>query len=806
MKVSYNWLKEFVEVDVSAEELAEKLTMAGLEVERVEYFGRHLEGIVVGKIMSIERHPNADKLVVCDVDVGKERLQIVCGAKNMKVGDKVPVAFPGQRLRSMKTNEYIELKRAKIRGVESQGMMCSEVELDLGDDAAGLMILPEDLKMGEDFAKAMNLHDAVFNIDVTPNRPDCLSIIGVAREAAAILGKNLAVEEPRLDEKGKDIGEWTSVTIEDYDLCPRYAARVIADVEIKSSPLWLQQKLEKAGIRAINNVVDVTNYVMMEMGQPLHCFDYDKLRENRIVVRRARKGEKILTLDAVERELTDDMLVIADAERAVAIAGVMGGGGTEIDNNTKTILLESAYFNPSSVRRTSKRLGLVTESSYRFERGADPDAQVKAADRAAQLIGELSGGKIQKGVIDVREKGFVPSKVSVRVQRVNDILGTKLSQSEIESILSRLNFAVVKSAEGVIEVEAPSYRVDLQREIDYIEEVARIYGYENIPTPISMCKIINKEPNVVQKFEEFSKNILTSFGFYEIIGCNLISKKSIEKIRSLFFEEKVRPLEVLNPKSAELNVLRPTLVVGMLEAVGRNEHQNRENIRIFEIGHIHLGGDGEFPLERRQLSLALTGKRGYESWNTKYGDANFFDLKGIIEEYFERLDIHNYNFSELNNSFFRRGSSCTIWIGDEIVGAMGEVGSELCEYFDIKTRVFLAEINCESLYSYVNLPKLFRKLPVFPGTSRDIAIVVEEELSYEEVFKVFDKVNVEILEGVRLFDIYRGKQVGKGKKSLAFSLQFRSESRTLKDEEVEKAFSTIRKKLIDELGCEVRER
>lgn len=797
MKASFNWLKEFVDIDIDPEELAEELTMAGLEVAKIDYHGKDLEDVIVARIDSVRSHPNADKLVLCDVDTGEETVQVVCGAKNMKAGDRVALARPGTKLPG-----GMELKKAKIRGEVSNGMLCSEIELNLGEDAAGIMILPEEYPIGSGLAQAME--DAVFDIEITPNRPDCLSILGVAREVGAILNKKLRLPEIDFPEGEKSAEKWTSITIDDYDLCPRYAARIITDVSVGSSPPWMQQRLQKCGIRAINNVVDATNYALLELGHPLHAFDYEKLAENRIVVRRARAGEKIASLDGEERKLSTDVLVIADAQKPVAIAGVMGGANSEVSEDTKIVLLESAYFQPASIRRTSKKLGLSSEASYRFERGADPGVQVTAANRVCQILMEIAGGKVAKGVIDDKKAEQKKHSINLRIKRLNDILGTQLAQSEIEEILCRLQLEVADSKEETLKVTIPTFRVDLEREIDLVEEVGRIYGYRNIPTPTSRFSLAAVPPNPIQHFETTTKNILTGFGLYETISCNLIIRRSLENIGTGFFDSK-RLLSVLSSKSGEQNILRPTLLPGMLETVGHNLRQNQVDIKIFELGRAHLGVDEGFPVEKLLLSLAMTGNRRSASWDTKHSEVDFFDLKGVIEQYLERTNIKDVEFQQESNPFFRGGQGACILLEGSHIGAFGEVSREIAEHFDIDVPVFVAEFDTELLLPYLDQPCPFEQFSVFPSTSRDIALVVEESVSYRQIWLILDRWRKGIVSEIKLFDLYRGKQIGQGKKSLAVSITYKAKNRTLKDEEVEKVHSQIKKALIRELKCEIRE-
>jgi phenylalanyl-tRNA synthetase beta chain len=801
MKVSLNWLKEFVDIDIDPEELGERLTMAGLEVDKIDYIGKGLEEVRVARIKSIRQHPNADKLVVCEVDKGTETVQIVCGAKNMKENDKVALASPGTTLPN-----GLELKKAKIRGEVSFGMMCSLTEMCLGEDHSGILILPEDAEIGRPVTEVLGLDDIVYDLEITPNRPDCLSILGVAREVGAILNKKVRVPEINAGGSSKSAAEWTSVTIEDYDLCPRYAARIIDGVKLGTSPEWMRRKLEACGVRAINNIVDITNYVLLELGHPLHAFDYHKLSENRIVVRPAVNGEVITTLDEEERKLTPDMLVIADSFKPVAIAGVMGGANSEVGERTTTVLLESACFKPSSVRRTARQLGLSTEASYRFERGADPDIQIIAADRAAELMAQLAGGTIASGAIDANKGPVEKKSVTLRVKRLNDLLGTTLSQGEAEEIFRRLQIETTAPDSEKIEAQIPTFRVDIEREIDLIEEIGRIYGYENIPTPQSRASVAATPPNTVFEFENETKRALTGLGLYEIINCNLINRKSLERIGDRFFDSE-KLLSVLDSDSSEQNLLRPTLLVDALNTVARNLNQHQTDIKLFELGRVHVAAEkkGELPNEMLLLGLALCGLRSAGSWGSKQGEIDFFDLKGVIEKYFESINVTEAEFKPDADPFFRAGMGASIMLDETKIGIAGEVSRDVREKFDIKTRVFVAEIDTRPLLAYQKQYAGFEQLSMFPSTSRDIAMVVDQSVSYEQIMSVMDQMRRGLVSSIELFDCYRGDQIGTGKKSLAFSITYKSTDRTLTDEEVEKNHAKIIKRLVRELNCEIRQ-
>jgi len=716
------------------------------------------------------------------------------------------LAYPGQRFVSNKTGEETVLKKAKIRGSESQAMMCSEVEVGLGEDSSGIMILPESAEVGARFIEALGLADAVFDIAVMPNRPDVTCVLGVAREVAALFDVPLREPDMSVEETGgRPTAEWAKIEIAAPDLCFRYVGRIIDGVKIGPSPSWLRRRLMKVGVRSINNIVDVTNLVMMELGQPLHAFDYATIADGHIIVRRAGAGEKMTTLDGQARVLDEQMLLITDPSGPIALAGVMGGEHTEVESATTTVLLESACFEPGCIRRTSRRLGLPSESSYRFERGVDPGLQARAAARAAQLMVELAGGCVMPGAIDVVARECAPQRVTVRTERINRVLGTELSQSEVETMLGRMRLPIVGSADGETVVENPSYRVDLEREIDYVEEIARLYGYEHVPTPISSTKIVPHHEGLGERVEAVSKNVLTGFGFFEIINCNLISDRAVSSVAELFFDPPVEPVRVLQAKSADLVNLRPTLLSGMLETLSRNHRQRRFDVKFFEIGRVHVPGADGGPSERAMLSLGLSGTREQASWDLRSAEVDFFDLKGAIEGYLESLGIDSVSFDASDNRLFMPGQCARIGVGETVLGLCGRVSAVAAGAFDLEVPVYVAELDLAALGSLVRFGCEYEAPPVYPGTRRDIALVVSEATPFEAVLGVIETVKVPILCGVRLFDLYRGEQVGDGRKSMALAFEYRSDTGTLTDKQVEKAHGKIRRALKESLECEIRE-
>ena len=807
MNVTLNWLKTYIDFDFPPDELAERLTMLGVEVESVKQLGAALKGVVVGKVTSIKPHPNADKLVLCQVDIGEaDALQIVCGAPNVSEGMFAPVATIGTELPT-----DITIKRAKLRGEESHGMLCSEKELGLAaqlasaysksDEAAGLMELSSDLSLGAPLTEALGLDDVVFELEITPNRPDCLSLIGVAREIRAETGNNLKLPQVDLQEEGTDIRELTSVTIDAPDLCPRYAARVIRGVKIGESPTWLKQRLESIGVGVINNIVDVTNFVLMEYGQPLHAFDYDKLRENRIVVRRAAEGEQITTLDEEERNLTSDMLVIADAEKPVALAGVMGGYDSEITETTCDVLLESANFQPSSVRATAKKLGIHTEASYRFERGADPETVIPALDRAAQMIVELAGGTVCKGIIDVYPGKSEPFRIKLRSERVNFILGTVLETSEIEQILSRLGFDVEssQSEENVYLVTVPSFRSDITREIDLTEEIARVHGYDNIPTTLPKGGIPVPVPNISVEVRRRIKYFLLGAGMMEAVNYSFNHPNCFDKIRLAADNPLRQALQLKNPLSPEMSVLRTTLLPSLLENAQHNHNHQINNIAFFETSTVFIQGE-----EPARVAGILAGEIGDGVYGNPYRPPDFFDIKGIVEGILEVCGINDYTFKKTEDPTFHPGRNAEVLLADRRIGILGEAHPTVQENYELPYKAYLFEFDLETLADAADFSKRFEPIPIYPSVLRDLAIVVNEDMQSDVPIEFIYSTGGGLVESVRLFDVYVGDQVPEGKKSLAYTITYHSATDTLTDKAVNDLHNKVVKRLNQELGAELR--
>lgn len=796
MIVTYNWIKEFVDCDLPVDELSHLLTMLGLEVERMETVGGGMDDVVVAQVLEKAPHPNADKLSLCQVDDGSELLTIVCGAQNFKAGDKVALARIGASLPG-----DFKIKRSKIRGEESFGMLCSEKELDLSTESAGIMILPESFPLGTPLFDALGIKDTVFEIGLTPNRADCLSVVGVAREIAAKLGKKVHYPGLEVHETGAPIGQIASVTIESPALCPRYTARHISGCTLAPSPAWLTNRLRAAGIRSINNIVDVTNYVLLEYGHPLHAFDFLLISGGRIVVAAASEGEPFGTLDGQQRRLTAADLTIRDAEKGVALAGIMGGGNSEIGAGTTEVLLESAYFDPSAIRRTSKRLGIHTESSHRFERGTDVSGLTRALDRAAALIAELSGGSIAQGVIDVYPVEIQPRVITARLSRINAVSGLSLSAAEVKDIFERLEFQVTGDEAGVFRVLVPLFRVDLEREIDLVEEVVRLNGFEKVPLTLPLASVLSDLPSPAQRLTVRIKDLLVSHGLSEVINYSFVAPSSCERILLSADDFRRKGVTLLNPISDELSVMRTTLLPGLLETAVKNINFRTLDQRIFEMRRIYiLNGKSELPDEPLYLSALLTGRRDPEGWNQAKGDLDFFDVKGLVECILGDLKVAGVSYSAQDlDPYYHPGKSCRILSGSRELGSFGELHPSVQENYGIDAPLLYLELNFQKLISCRGEMGAAQVPSRFPSTFRDIAMLLPEATPVAEIIACVETVKAAELEGVELFDLYTGANIPQGEKSVAIRVRYGSRERTLTDDEVTKlhqrVISALQKKL-----------
>ncbi|MBW1982359.1 MAG: phenylalanine--tRNA ligase subunit beta [Deltaproteobacteria bacterium] len=801
MLISVKWLQTFVSCHASPEEIASKLTMAGLEVEGMTAYDPGLDKVVVGEIVEVLPHPDADHLSICKVRSSEKSYQIVCGAPNVAVGQVVPLALEGARLPTGR-----DIQATEIRGVLSEGMLCSEAELNLGEDASGIMVLPAELSPGTSLVEALDLHDVILEIGITPNRGDCLSVAGIAREVAALFQLEFSPPSIELVEHGPPVHTLAQVAIEDADLCPRYAARVVKDIKVRQSPFWLRQRLQALGIRAINNIVDVTNYVMLELGQPLHAFDYQLLDDHRIVVRRARPAESFVTLDGSSHTLSRDMLLICDGSRGVALAGVMGGLNSEISVETTDVLIESAYFQPASIRRTARALGVSTESSYRFERGVDPEGVITALDRAAQLMTELGQGVLARGRIDVYPRPFRPPSINLRVSKTNRFLGLELSREEIIDLLTALQLQVDPRSDDLLQVQPPSFRPDLTREVDLMEEVARLAGYDRIPSSLPRATITASKPPASRLFRERAKEVLANVGFSEVISYSFISSTLVERLRFAPDDRRLRCLPIRNPLSEDQSVMRTTLVPGLLEIAARNQRRNNFDLKLFELSKVFFPRSGhELPEERLNLAGLLGGLRRPLAWSEPALPVDFFDAKGAVEALLVALTGKRPRFQpETAAPYLKSTTAARIMLADSQLGDVGELHPEVLEDFRLKGPLYLFDLDFDLLASMGTTTRQFQPLPKFPAIRRDLAIVIPVDLPAQAVLDFLEENLPEQAESVLLFDHYRGGQVGAGKKSIAFRITYRSPERSLTDEEVNDLHAALTQRVLTTFQASLR--
>jgi phenylalanyl-tRNA synthetase beta chain len=792
MKVSQNWLKQFVDFKFTPEQFTEQLTMLGLEVESYEDLAKKYENFIIGEVLERAKHPNADRLTICKVNIGNAIQEVVCGAPNVAEGQKVIVALIGAVIlhnqHDPEGKPFI-IERAKIRGVESNGMICSELELGLGKDAGGILVLDEKAKVGTLLAKYLGQTDVVYEIGITPNRADCLSHIGVAREIGLLVNKKLKMPKIVLKESTTAASKFAKIEILDKEKCPRYSARVIRNIKIGQSPKWLQDLLTSIGVRPINNVVDVTNYVLMETGHPLHAFDYDTLAGHKVIVRTAQEDEKFVTLDGKERTLTSDTLMICDAEKPIAIAGVMGGANTEISDATTNVLIEAAYFDPGNVRRTSKYLGLSTEASYRFERGTDINITVLAANRAAQMIQELAGGELLKGALDVYPKKRKPLIIKARVSRINSIIGISLKKAQIISLLKKIDLTAKSSSKDEILVSVPSFRNDILEEIDVIEEVARVYGYDNIETKTRAA--IDFSSNVrTDLLQDEVRDYLIGSGFNEVLAIGLQDEATMALAG--------KPLvKAMNPVSAEMAALRTSLVPTALRIVKHNRNHGEKDLRLFEIGSIYLLNPEkalntlDAYYEEERLLLVLSGKNAPVSYGSASRDVDLLDVKGEVKALLSKFCLDNYHFIYYDTNESLCEPCIDIEINGSHAGFFGRVCTQITDNLGIEESVFVCELKIRAIRDGWVRDRKFSSLPKFPSVTRDLAFTIEAALPQKSVEDVIRKVGQPLCTNVVLFDMYSGQQTGTERKSLAYTLEFQSPDRTLTDAEIDDALKKI---------------
>ncbi len=805
MNTSLSWIKAYVpDLDVTAQEYTDAMTLSGTKVEGYEVLDADLEKIVIGQIEKIEKHPDADKLVVCQVNVGSETVQIVTGAKNVFEGAKIPVVLDGGRVAGSHDGKQvaggIKIKKGKLRGVDSFGMMCSIEELgstkDMYPEAAenGIYIFEEDAVVGSSAIEALGRNDVVFEYEVTSNRVDCFSVVGIAREAAATFGKEF--HPPVVTETGnsEDVNDYIKVTVEDADLCPRYCARVVKNVKVGPSPKWMQRRLASVGIRPINNLVDITNYVMEEYGQPMHAYDLEKIAGKEIVVKTAKSGEKFVTLDGQERELDESVLMICDGEKSVGIAGIMGGENTMITEDVQTMLFEAACFDGTNIRKSSKKVGLRTDASGKFEKGLDPNNAKAAIDRACQLIEELGAGEVVGGTVDVYGKVKEPVRVPFDAEKINVMLGTDISEEEMLGYFAKIG---LEYDEDTKEVIAPTFRHDLFRLADLAEEVARFYGYDNIPTTLPKGEATTGKLSFKLRIEEVARNIAEFCGFSQGMTYSFESPKVFDKLL-IPADSKLREVvEIMNPLGEDYSIMRTTSLNGMLTSLATNYNRRNKDVRLYELGNIYLPKQvpvTELPEERMQFTLGM------------YGEGDFFSMKGVVEEFFEKIGMHKKETYDphAGKPFLHPGRQANIIYDGKVVGYLGEVHPDVADTYGIGTRAYVAVIDMPEVVELATFDRKYEGIAKYPAVTRDISMVMPKEILVGQVEDVIEKKGGAYLESYKLFDLYEGAQIKAGFKSVAYSIVFRAKDKTLEESDVTAAMTRILKAL-EEMGIELRQ-
>ncbi len=803
MRILHSWLQRYINIKLRPEQLAEKLGMLGLEVEGIEILGEKYSGFVIGKIASVEKHPNADKLSVCTVDVGDVTLQVVCGAPNVGLGQKVIVGRSGATVphnqHDPEGKSFI-LSNIAIRGVESFGMICSEYELGIGNDSGGIMILDRSVKIGQSLAAYLGLDDIAYDVEITPNRPDWLSHYGVAREIGVIVKKKAALPRVKVKESRIPISKHLSINVVDKKNCPRFAARMIRGVRIGPSPLWVQNALRNVGLRPRNNVVDITNYVMLECGQPLHAFDYALLQGGKIIVRRTKGQGKFTTLDGKEHQLPPDAVMVCDGKREISIAGIMGGANSEISDVTVDVVLEAACWNPASIRRTRRALGITTDASQRFERGTDPEGISFALQRATQLVQELAGGEVLKGTIDLRSKPISRRAIELRTERVNSILGTSFTTKDVIGLLKHLGIHPVSKKTNVVRFEVPTHRVDLEREIDLIEEVARVFGYDNIEER-SNASIDFSHPFERNQLADEVRQVLAGLGFRESLSYVLQDPKTGEL-------GGVTPVRLLNPQTSENEAMRTSLAPGLLSAVSRNASFGNTDLRLFEIGRVYSVKDDSRPelvenyVEEEKVCLLLTGSRTPKHWSVTSQMYDIFDLKGEVADFLGKFVLDKSRFISYSTSNRLAERVVAIEINGSYAGYFGIAKQETLKRFGIEQTVFVAELQLSTLSS--KRDKQYIPLPKYPKVRRDVAFIVDDATPAEVIEAIIRDNSTSLLQSVEVFDFYQGENLATGKKSLAFSLDLMSREKTLTETDIEEEVRGIVKGVVSKTGAVLR--
>jgi len=789
MKFPISWLNDYLDMSgISPKEFAHELTMSGSKVEGVENIGDCIKNVVVGKLNEVTDHPDSDHLKICQVDLGDEVTQIVTGAQNIKEGDYVPVAKHGSTLPG-----GINIKKGKLRGEVSNGMLCSFEEIGLSQEDVpyatpdGILILDKPYPLGMDIKEIFGLDDDIVEFEITSNRPDCFSVIGLARETAATFGRDINIKTPKVTECGGNINDIASVTVEDNH-CLRYAARVIKNVKIGPSPKWMKDRLERSGIRSINNIVDITNYILLEYGQPMHAFNLSDLKDGAIVVRKAKDGEKIVTLDGEERCLDKSMLMICDKEKPICVAGVMGGANSEVRQESTQILFECATFDGSNVRLTAKKLGLRTEASSRYEKGLDVNNVIPALERACELVTELGAGEVVSGCIDVQNTVHTPNVIKFRPDKINSFLGTDISREEMISILKRLSFEI--NGDDII---VPSFRPDVEAEADIAEEIVRIYGYNKIASSALRGETTHGIKTLKQRLEDIGHETLISQGLYEIVSYSFTSPKVISAL-NLNDDKLKKQVEISNPLGEDTSVMRTSLLASVMTALAYNNNQRNAYAGIYEFSNVYIPVDGQkLPDEHKNIAIGM------------YGDCDFYTLKGIIENLVDAFNIKNCEYIAQNkNTTFHPGRCADLICGDKLIGTFGEIHPLVAKNFGINRRVYAAELDFNTLYELHDEEKKYTKLPKFPAVSRDIAMLVDDDIPVGAIEKIISQCSGKILENIKLFDVYKGSQIPEGKKSVAYSISYRASDRTLVDDEINKVFNKTVNRLEQDLGAQLR--
>ena len=805
MNTSLSWIKAYVpDLDVTAQEYTDAMTLTGTKVEGFEKMDADLDKIVVGQIDKIEKHPDADKLIICQVNIGTESIQIVTGAPNVKEGDKVPVVLDGGRVAGghepgQRVAGGIKIKKGKLRGVESNGMMCSIEELgsnrDMYPDAPeyGIYIFPEDTEVGADAIEVLGLHDVVFEYEITSNRVDCYSVVGIAREAAATFHKEFCPPVVTATGNDEDVNDYIKVTVKNTDLCPRYCARVVKNVKIAPSPEWMQRRLASVGIRPINNLVDITNYVMEEYGQPMHAYDLDTIANHEIIVRTAEADEKFTTLDGQERQMDEDVLMICDGEKSIGIAGIMGGENSMITDNVKTMLFEAACFDGTNIRKSSKRVGLRTDASGKFEKGLDPNNAQAAIDRACQLIEELGAGEVVGGMVDVYGKKKEPVRVPFDPEAINNLLGTEIAEEDMIGYFKKIDLEYDKEKREVI---APTFRHDLFRMADLAEEVARFYGYDNIPTTLPRGEATTGKLSFKLRVEEIARDIAEFCGFSQGMTYSFESPKVFDKLLLPEDSPLRQTVDIMNPLGEDYSVMRTTSLNGMLTSLATNYNRRNKNVRLYELGNVYLPKAlplTELPEERMQFTLGM------------YGDGDFFSMKGVVEEFFEKVGLHKKETYDPNagKTYLHPGRQANIIYDGTVVGYLGEVHPDVADNYGIGTRAYIAVIDMPEIVKKATFDRKYTGIAKFPAVTRDISMVMPKEILVGQVEEVIEKKGGAYLESYALFDIYEGEQIKKGFKSVAYSIVFRAKDKTLEEAEITSAMNKILEGL-EALGIELR--